>query len=115
MSNESEKLGAFIEEAKANGVEGKDLSKRARGFLLMTFGLEGKEATALLVKAGLGGTRARGFLEAFTDRLREDYLTEEEFELFLNEYGSKNTKANKGHYDNIRKLANDIRRDYEEA
>lgn len=86
--------------------EGKTV-KEIRGWLVFQHSIEGKDATAEIAKAGVGGSVSTGFAADFYAELREDTMTVERFEAIIAE-GSKNVQNHKSHYNAIRELANSI-------
>ena len=86
--------------------EGKP-AKAARGFLVFTYGIDGKEATAILSEAGYVAGRSGNVVKDFYALLETGPMSIEAFEEWIGK-GSKNVKAHRGHYNAIRELANSI-------
>ena len=95
MSNEIEVVEAV-----------KDLNKNdTLTQLIAEEGFDLKKANAYWKEYGT--KTAVGFAGSFYDKLREGSMSDEAFYVIITE-GSPNVQKHSGHYDAIRKLANDI-------
>lgn len=96
----------IIEQVQAIANEGKTI-KQIRGFLAFEHNLEGKEATALIAQAGIGGSVSTGFAADFYALLKDAPLSDADFDALI-AAGSNNVQKHKSHYNAIRELANSI-------
>ncbi len=90
--------------------EGLSSAKKARGFLTYKYGLEGKEATAILSAAGFS-TRTKGegvgFIEVI-DYLAEAPRTESDLYAFIGKEGTGNEARWISQRNTIRLVINDV-------
>jgi len=106
MTNKANNVAAIVDHIQKLAADGNNV-KRIRGWLMFEHGIEGKDATKYIEKAGISGSVSSGFAAGFYAELTEKPMSDKRFEEIITG-GSSNVQKHKSHYNAIREMANAI-------